>query len=207
MNLSQIFTVFSKRHNPSDKVSTPITNEFRFRVVTLCRDSFEDSTLWETLHNKLQYLHGRQFLSSVPDRAYLDRKQDVLKFLGQCSDQHFLDFVELIFQCRGRKKPNVNDKDIVESINQFLDEDDLPYHLTDFVISPYPWIATGPDRGTRGSTLESYPQIIRRDSERRLQRSYVPQARSSAELLYQVVVDHDDLFHSRKIAGHWASNS
>ena len=169
MNLSQIFRVFSKRHNPSDKVSNPITKEFRFRVLNLCIDSFkvntEGETLLEELHSKLQYLHGRQFLSNVPGLPNYNRQQDVITFLGQCRDDHFLDFVELIFKSRCFKKPNVDDEYLVDSINQFLAEDDLPYHLTDFVFSPYRWIATGADRGYRASTLESYPQIIRRENE------------------------------------------
>lgn len=63
----------------------------------LCNDTFGgglDEFLNET-RKKLQYLHGKQRLSDDP--RVTTSKEDTQAFLLNCSDEHFLDFVEYIF--------------------------------------------------------------------------------------------------------------
>ena len=132
----------------------PLTEEFRFRVIQFCTSTFphvpfgaanylrrtQETIFWQQVHEKLAYQHGRGQLSQF--RA-LSRTEDATGFLHECNDDHFLDFIELIFDCEivGR----VNDVDLGEliaTINEFLRADDLPYELT----------------------MDSAPKIIRREN-------------------------------------------
>ena len=174
MKISEIFNVFSRRAEISEKTIRPLTKEFRSRVMMFCEDarsdhvtshlpfaisSFGAESFWPEIHKKLQYLHG----NPMPIEGVTD-------FLLQCNDEHFLDFVEMIFQTRyfGKSRDH-----LVDNINKFFDEDALPYHLTDFVYSPVKQIPASElglssgksDGGIRGSTLESYPQVICLENE------------------------------------------
>ena len=76
--------------------------------------------------------------------------------MGECNDEHFLDFVELIFQSSLQTRSSRN---LVDAVNEFLKLDDLPYSLTDFV-----WVPDG-DSPYSAMELSARPQIIRRDNE------------------------------------------
>ena len=165
LNFSQIFSVFSRREKAAATVSKPLTPEFRYRVFQLCADTFDYSSyeLWSEMHNRLQYLHGRP---SLTGRQMDSDRVDVLTFLSQCSDEHFLDFVEYIFQSRSLWRLSVGEigeDRFVNNINEFLRIDDLPYFLTGFVREQ----VQGVDPvGRKVITIETvYPQIIRRDNE------------------------------------------
>ena len=176
MNFSQIFGVFSKRSEASDRAVRPLTSEFKSRVLLLCNTTFSDyihrpnyptiREFWEDIHTKLQYLHGRPTLTG---KRVASVAEDAINFLLQCSDEHFLDFVEMIFQIHGV----AGDSALVNSINTFFDVDSLPYRLTDHVYSPVKRIPASEmglpsgnsDGGIRASTLELYPQVICLESE------------------------------------------
>lgn len=77
----------------------------------LCRDQFSNthhgdylSAFMEEIHNKLEYLVGRSKLASVKENPYgvystrVSRTDDAFEYLQECSDDHFLDFVEFIFR-------------------------------------------------------------------------------------------------------------
>ena len=153
INLPHLFNVFSNRPQPSTKADKSLTVEFRNRIVFLCRDTFDSPDFWREVHHKLQYLHGRQFLSA---KRSSDSLEDVANFFGECSDKHFLDFVELIFQPH---QQSISARGLVRVVNEFLKLDDLPYSLTDFV-----WV---PERDSPYSAMNlvAYPHIIRRDNE------------------------------------------
>ena len=87
---------------------------------------------WEQIHRKLTYLHGTPVLTRGARTS--TPANDVVGFLLECSDDHFLDFLELIFQVSGL--PTDRDGPLVRDINEFFDVDDLPYALTDFVWEP-----------------------------------------------------------------------
>ena len=153
INFPHLFNVFSNRPQPSTEADKSLTVEFRERIIFLCRDTFYGPELWQEIHQKLQYIHGRRFLSAKRSSDYLG---DVENFFGECSDKHFLDFVELIFQSSPQTRSY---RDLVDAVNQFLKLDDLPYSLTDFV-----WV---PEEDSPYSAMElaARPQIIRRDNE------------------------------------------
>lgn len=176
MNFSQIFGVFSKRSRASDRAVKPLTSEFKNRVLLLCNTTFSDHIhrpnyptileFWSDIHTKLQYLHGRPTLTG---NRVASVAEDAVNFLLQCSDEHFLDFVEMIFQIHGV----TGDGEFVNTINTFFDVDGLPYRLTDFVYSPLKLIPASEmglfsgksDGGIRGHTLESHPQVICLENE------------------------------------------
>ena len=188
MNLTQIFGVFSRRHEALDAVNKPLPPEFRHRVLQLCLEAFSGyqgfghapsiSLFWSEIHDKLRYLHGRPSLTDIPG---ISTHEDVYSFLVQCSDKHFFDFVEMIFQSSllwqlpkfvNSQDPYPqagNPQELVDSVNHFLEIDSLPYFLTGFVIprdKPVnaQEINRTPLRPSGPSKIEAYPQVILRES-------------------------------------------
>lgn len=162
--LGNLFNVFSRRGRSIEPESGPFPKTFRNRVLLYCRDilAHDFEPFLEELQRKMAYLHGRPFLSqSGPsnERAV----DDVLQFLFECEDNHFLDFIELIFQLEQANYFSSNDEAAVEQLNQFLAIDDIPYILTKSV-----WIETKKDLGdthiTSRQRSES-PKIICKESE------------------------------------------
>ena len=72
VDLSRLFSSFSKRTGPQIEPKSVLSAEFRNRVILLCRDNFYGPTFWEQILRNLQYLHGRQTLSRVASRNSLD---------------------------------------------------------------------------------------------------------------------------------------
>ena len=153
VDLSRLFNSFSRRTGPQIEPKSVLSPEFRNRVIFLCQDHFYGPTFWEQIHRNLQYFHGRQSLSRGGGRNRLD---DIGQFLFECSDDHFLDFVEMIFR---HWEPGLNSQQLVTSVNGFLEIDNLPYAVTDFV-----WQSTG-DTHYRSMELVEYPRVIRRENE------------------------------------------
>ena len=110
---------------------------------------------WSGIREELLYLHGRHTLS----HAFSSNSGDeIIGFLMECSDEHFLDFIELIFQSDSiwnafdpRTDDRVDVHGLIRNINTFLEVDGLPYYLTEFTVG--------------SNRIEAYPKIIRRDSE------------------------------------------
>ena len=152
VNLSRLFNSFSRRTEPQIEPNPVLSVEFRNRVIFLCQDNFYGPTFWEQILRNLQYLHGRQILSKVASRNSLE---DLSQFLAECSDDHFLDFVEMVFRYQ---ESGVNRQQLVAAVNGFLEIDNLPYAVTDFV-----WQPTG-DAPYRSMELVEYPRIIRREN-------------------------------------------
>lgn len=84
--------------------------------------------------------------------------EDVLGFLQSCADDHFLDFVEYIFPTETYRHASGR-ANLVEDINEFLLQDELPYALSDFV-----W-TKGHDGRYKTMTLTAFPQVIMKSSE------------------------------------------
>ena len=153
VDLSRLFNSFSKLTGPQIEPKSVLSPEFRNRVIFLCQDNFYGPTFWEQIHRNLQYLHGRQTLSRGGSR---DALADLGQFLFECSDDHFLDFVEMLFRHR---EPGVNSQQLVNVVNIFLEIDNLPYAVTDFV-----WQSTD-DTRYRSMELVERPRIIRRENQ------------------------------------------
>ena len=163
MNFAAIFSVFSRRNSLAVEHDIHLTKEFRNRVFLLWSRIFRqetsgvyisDPTLWEQVYDKLLYLQGRQRLSV---RHAQSRDVDLRNFLSECSDEHFLDFIELSFQTTSlwqeidlRDGTPIDVTAIIDDVNRFFEVDDLPYYLTKFTIGD--------------GQIEAYPQIIRRDN-------------------------------------------
>lgn len=125
-----------------------------------CRDLFGNGrTFWTEIHLKLAYLHGRLRLSNTDSHSELE---DVLQFLENCADAHFLDFLEYIFRTQAYFHAS-NRANLVDDIKEFFRHDDLPYTLTDFVYTKGIETKFGQEYPT--ITLTGYPQVIRKDSE------------------------------------------
>ena len=160
MNINNIFQAFSRRHPSENNRNPPLTPEFRNRVIVLWRrtfaeESFSGPTLWSEVHEKLLYSLGRQRLSAKSATTW---KHDLFNFIGECSDDYFLEFIELSFQTNSvfyakdsMSYEQISSGQVIDNINAFLEVDNIPYYLTKFA--------------HRNGRIEAFPQIIRRDSD------------------------------------------
>lgn len=155
MQFSELFKVFSKRVASQHKPDKVLTQSFRNRVFMRCRDLFQGTNFWHEIHTRLTYLHGRLRLTNIRTESPVE---DALAYLQSSADEHFLDFIEFIFHTQAYFHVSSR-ASLVEDINEFLIQDDLPYAITDFV-----W-TKGHDGRYETSTLTAYPQVIRKDSE------------------------------------------
>src|SRR6266496_243113 len=169
MNLSHLFTVFSRRNSVVSSASAPpehLTAEFRNRVLMRCRDTFGTTRFgdfWSDIHKKLTYLYGRPRLA---DQQAPNVMADALAFLTSCADEQFLDFVECMFVTAADTYLGPDEQgSLVHDVNQFLLADNLPYAVTECVWS------TTEERDRFGKTrvvsmrVVDYPQVIRKSSE------------------------------------------
>ena len=137
IDLSPIFDVYSMREQPADAEAKALTQEFKNRVGIFCQEmvhpyehysqaGYKIADYWMTLRDKLRYRHGLDHLS---DRNRYTPVTEVEKFLSECSDEHYLDFIEMFFQSEklpmyfsGREL-----REAVNNINKFFNLDELPY--------------------------------------------------------------------------------
>ena len=118
------------------------------------------------MYEKLSYLHGRAKLAKI---ATSSLSADAAAFLEDCDDYQFLDFIELIFKWQRLWDFNINPHGLLKNVNEFIEVDDLPYYLTEFVFSrpesPKSGLPPGVGVFQSSTQIETYPQIIRRDNE------------------------------------------
>lgn len=121
--------------------------------------SFED--FLGSLHTPVAYLIGTPRLS--PLVAITTDAEDLLNFLFSCKDENFLDVIELIFSSdiSGISWP---DNPLISGINQFLQADNLPYHLTGYVTEHYEEVTSYGSRQA-GFRLTEYPRIISKEND------------------------------------------
>ena len=138
MDFGQIFESFSRRKEAPEQGMKSLTPEFRNRILMLCVERhgialpYSDGppAFWSRMHQCLRYLHGRSSLASTREFSVVD---DSVVFLGECNDEHFLDFVEFIFSIQDSLRSSSTQQVSVAEVNVFFDADNLPYYLTDFV--------------------------------------------------------------------------
>ena len=175
VDFSNVFNVFSKRHRLNEN-STSLTPQFRNRVFLLWRRTFprgspgqflpDRSRLWSETYDRLLYSIGQPRLSK--SQVYT-ADDDLDNFLGECSDEHFLDFVEFSFQSEAVWEHGEAVGELIVAINSFFQEDSLPFVLTDFSFSEVEPASAEADIAPSNQSgrldLQTYPQIVRRDSE------------------------------------------
>ena len=144
IDLSSIFDVYSLRDQRSAGIDT-LTLEFKNRVWLSCTrmvhpyDHYSSAgrkipDFWTILWDKLRYRYGRMVLLDRYSRTSISAMEG---FLSECSDEHYLDFIEMFFQSEELPK-YFSDRELeeaVNNINTFFNLDDLPYTLTEFSIS------------------------------------------------------------------------
>jgi len=173
MDLSDIFKSFSLRNKGATKSRKALTDEFRNRVLILCRDTFSDinegynrhdhlTEFYEEMNLKLQYLHGTPRLSAISPSA--SPGEDVVKFLSECDDEHFLDFIEFIFISKYLWRVHADRDELVKQFNQFFTLDDLPYALTQHVWGKKEEPSFG-GQLREVSYVEHYPKVVRNDDQ------------------------------------------
>ncbi len=162
--LGNIFNVFSRRKKSGNSLRTPLTSEFRNRVVMLARDILgpELPYFLKGLHQRLSYLHGKPKLSSAKSLDY-SPQDDVLNFLFTCEDSHFLDAIEYFFQIENRRFFRQHEDAVIDQINEFLMVDNLPYYITKSVWENHQSSFHGsPATAYR---LREHPKVICRESD------------------------------------------
>ena len=159
-----IFNVFSRRQQPKKANLTPLTAEFRNRVLMLLRDSLGGNInyFFQELHKRLSYLHGKPQLSDE-NISVGATEEDVLGFLLTCSDPHFLDAIEYFFQIENGRYFHGNEEQFINQINEFLEIDNLPYYLTKSVWEEVETSFYG--NPTTANQLREHPKVICRESD------------------------------------------
>lgn len=119
----------------------------------------------------MAYLHGRPILmeSLRPDSIV----SDILSFLFSCSDEHFLDAIEYLFQLPNYQELSMSEEVVVEQINEFLSIDNLPYYVTKKVWIDY----KGTDRfgnESKFSKLGEPVRVVCKESEILHQNAIIP---------------------------------
>ena len=201
IDLSPIFNVYSLREQRSagmDKLTLEFKNRVRLSCIRMVHPYDHHSgagrkipDFWTILWDKLRYRHGRiELLEQYSSSSIAEIEQ----FLSECSDEHYLDFIEMFFQSK-QLPMYFSDgelKEAVGNINEFFRQDDLPYSLTEFSISKsrtigpgirrlqsrlrrrskrptLPWLVSSDMQPIslpiRIPTIEAYPQIIRVENE------------------------------------------
>ena len=126
------------------------------------------SEFWSQMHNSLEHLHGRPWLSDAGEqyRGMPDcHTADALWFLLGCRANEFFDFIELSFKLDVAWRVPGDSKEIVEAINEILRSENAPFQLT-------PQVEIREDNshlpeGVRSAVrrIASYPKIIRVEDE------------------------------------------
>lgn len=160
---SNLFNVFSRRDDlKAGTKREPLSPEFRNRLIMLLEDHLQGSLgeFLNQLHRRVSYLHGRFQLSKLGSHAPVH--EDLLQFMLECRDEHFIDVIELIFRSdlQGITWP---DNALVPAINQFFQIDGLPYHLTGYTTEEFESSFYGSP--TTGMRIAEFPCVIRKDSE------------------------------------------
>jgi len=165
--IGNIFNVFSRREAISELKIAPLTNSFKNRFLLLMKDSLNHSIyeVLDLLQKKLLYLHGRSLLCDT-NRIDNSSANDVLQFLSQCEDAHFLDSIEYFFQIKdGILFSQVNKSELIDQINNFFAIDGIPYYLTKYVYEKHESTQKEFIPIHISSKIIEYPKIIRKDCE------------------------------------------
>ena len=180
MDFLRLFGGYSRQEHVADKANGSLTNSFRNRIVQYCIDSFPgyevfgprgrfDTIFWLEIQKCLVYLTGFPKLSRVSTTS---PGEDAVAFLLECDDKVFLHFVELICQTESFWHSHVTPDELVQNINRFLEVEDLPYFLTDFVFPPPAPVSMLTGKAIVPPILPldppievTYPKFIRRENQ------------------------------------------
>lgn len=89
---------------------------------------------WQEIHYALAYRHGRPML--VPSQDTLSPDEDTLQFLSTCSDEEYLDFIELIFKTKTIANVCGNENLLIDEINALIQTENVEYELTHIAFTP-----------------------------------------------------------------------
>lgn len=138
----------------------------------LCEERFRNNIdiplsdhFYQEVQRNLTFLHGNIALSG----SYgVHPREDVIPFLFDCKDEHYLDFIEFIFPVQVRLAVPFDSRIRTDEINLFFEMDDIAYRLTEEV-----WNTNSQSLGLDEIPLpyslfdkpQRYPQVISQDSE------------------------------------------
>jgi len=94
--------------------------------------------------------------------------EDAIAFLATCPGDEFLDFIEYIFRVECFFHVALPENQLIKELNDLLQQDNLPYHVTDFVKETVRENVTEPPFVGRGATVVktvAYPKVIMRENE------------------------------------------
>jgi hypothetical protein len=170
-----MFDVFSRRGGAKGKTEHEVPQSTRNRVVLWCQNVFSNrreeargpdytASFWGDMHEHLRLLKGTLQLCTMRVLTPLPPAADVLGFLSTCSGEDFLDFLECIFKARCLSDIRIPAKKLVRELNDLLQVDGLPYHVTDFT-EVENWDEE--EHGYARHTIEvvAYPHVVMRENE------------------------------------------
>jgi len=140
---NRIFEVFSKRPESSLKPVHDIPESTRNRILLWCNEVFSNTRsqygtgdyrtkFWQQVHRFLQYRHGKVQLYRGAQTT-TSTAEDAIAFLSTCKGEEFVDFIEYIFRVDCFFHVALPENQLIEELNDLLRQDNLPYHVTNFV--------------------------------------------------------------------------
>lgn len=126
-----------------------------------CRPGDYRGQFWTEIHKRLTFLLGRPRLSCDPNVTSLS--DDVRAYLLECPGEHFLDFIEFIFQTDAYSRVRQDENRMVEEICDLFAADEIPYAVSPFVRESKKESIFG--RETEVQVVTSYPRVIPRENE------------------------------------------
>ncbi|MCC2606574.1 DUF7014 domain-containing protein [Planctobacterium marinum] len=159
----RLFGLFSRRNDKKTlNECKPLTVTFKNRVIMVLQDhlgmGFEDSM--SSLHREVAMSLGLHRLSHTGKPQ--STCEDLIQYMFECEDDKFFDILELLFHSRvsGITYP---DSPLIKAINQFLQLDELPYHLTDYVVVE--GVTEHWGRESKTMKITGTPQIIMKNND------------------------------------------
>jgi hypothetical protein len=168
---TRIFDVFSKRPEVATKKGHVVPETTRNRVLAWVIEIYSGSRpdfgvltrenysleFWQEIERRIRFRTGKLLLSRTapPGPAV------AIEYILSCPGEGFLDFLEDIFsvECFWRVS-RMDDAKLVDELNFLLRQDNLPYHVTNFVRETVNDTPTSYTTHTR-----AYPKVIMKESE------------------------------------------
>lgn len=164
MMFEKLFGLFSRRNEDKSAINEykRLTPTFKNRLIMLLQDrlgiGFEEALM--LLHREVALSLGQHTLSKSGKTRSL--ANDLINYMmNECQDEQFFDVLELMFQSNinGMSFP---ENPLIEAINQFFLLDELPYHLTNYVVIEE--VSEQWGRDSKTMRITGFPKIILKDN-------------------------------------------
>lgn len=173
---TRIFDVFSKRPEVATNKGHVVPETTRNRVLAWVIEIYSGSRpdfgvltgenysleFWQEIERRIRFRTGKLVLSRTAPAG----PAAAIEYILSCPGELFLDFLEDIFRvaCFWRVS-RMDDAKLVDELNFLLRQDNLPYHVTNFVRETVCNPSSESFAGTYTTHTRAYPKVIMKESE------------------------------------------